>query len=474
MEEATEVTENFKIEINSTIENMKEISKNLSDSAQKAVVYLKEKIANTTLEEAFFSTGATLAQDAEFFYYSSDEEDESEIEPGKMSKKQVKEINDLYDAILEKAENEGVDCDLVFNHRVLTYNTDNSFDNAGYESLIIDAFINKKFNSKIPHLIKITNPNIKKYKFIKDILPECKIVYFCIKNLTLPINVETGKKEIFQKYFSVVFEYKNFYIRYNSVQEYVTIIYHGISMAKHHDNIATHLAKYYEKPKTKLTIQMVMYKPEAGFYLSPITVDKYMDDIFDNYNEDLKEVFEVTKKALTETSKGVAIFHGDKGSGKTTFIRFLVNYDFGKKIIFLPSSLSNSISEPNFMTFLTLQCKNSIFILEDAEDLVTSRESKQSFNKSLSDVLQMTDGIMNDNLKTIFILTFNTSLDNIDSALLRAGRLIAEYRFSELTEDRAIALYKKLGKEPGSKRMLCDIYNDEPPRKKEETKKIGF
>jgi len=59
--------------------------------------------------------------------------------------------------------------------------------------------------------------------------------------------------------------------------------------------------------------------------------------------------------------------------------------------------------------------------------------------------LNMTDGILNDILGVTVIATFNTSISNIDPALLRPGRLIARKQFKPLTFSDGEKLSKALG-----------------------------
>jgi ABC-type Mn2+/Zn2+ transport system ATPase subunit len=63
--------------------------------------------------------------------------------------------------------------------------------------------------------------------------------------------------------------------------------------------------------------------------------------------------------------------HGKQGTGKTTYIRHLIN--LGKKrMIYMSGDLVDKLSDPSFITFIRQQ-KNSIFIVEDCEELLSSR-----------------------------------------------------------------------------------------------------
>ena len=120
--------------------------------------------------------------------------------------------------------------------------------------------------------------------------------------------------------------------------------------------------------------------------------------------------------------------------------------------------------------------KDSVLIIEDCEALIKDRDTSQ-FSQNISDLLQITDGLIGDGLNIKIICTFNTNVTNIDKALLRKGRIKLRYEFKELTEDKAKALYAKLNIPYNPKeRVLCDIFNQEPTGAETTVKrnKIGF
>ena len=97
---------------------------------------------------------------------------------------------------------------------------------------------------------------------------------------------------------------------------------------------------------------------------------------------------------------------------------------------------------------------------------------------NLSNILNITDGIVGDLVKAKFICTFNCDLSEIDSALLRKGRLLQKYEFKPLTGETLEGLAKELGL-PGDhpKEMtLADIYGyaDQTGLTDQEKHKIGF
>jgi ATP-dependent 26S proteasome regulatory subunit len=86
---------------------------------------------------------------------------------------------------------------------------------------------------------------------------------------------------------------------------------------------------------------------------------------------------------------------------------------------------------------------NSIFVIEDAENIIIDRNHNGS--SSVSALLNLADGLLSDCLNIQIICSFNTDLSYVDSALMRKGRLIAKYEFAELEMSKAQALSNKLG-----------------------------
>ena len=86
---------------------------------------------------------------------------------------------------------------------------------------------------------------------------------------------------------------------------------------------------------------------------------------------------------------------------------------------------------------------NSVLIIEDAENVIMDR--KLSGNASVSNLLNVSDGLLADFLNVQLICTFNNSLTLVDNALLRKGRLIAKYEFRKLGVSKAQKLSNHLG-----------------------------
>jgi len=239
------------------------------------------------------------------------------------------------------------------------------------------------------------------------------------------------------------------------------------------------LIKEIEEFKIDTTNKKVglIVKDEYGLVLQKFDINnKDKLDLNKNYNEDFKKISKkIVNKLNEKNGKGIILLHGKPGTGKTTYIRHLTSL-VEKEIIFLPNNMVDVLATPEFIPFM-MKYPNSILIIEDAEKVVRNRNGNGN-ETAVSNLLNLSDGILGDCLKTQIVATFNTDRNLIDKALLRKGRLIAEYMFDDLCIDKTNKLFKSLGikYKPNKSMTLSDIYNYEDNLGIENNKKIkiGF
>jgi SpoVK/Ycf46/Vps4 family AAA+-type ATPase len=192
-----------------------------------------------------------------------------------------------------------------------------------------------------------------------------------------------------------------------------------------------------------------------------------------NYGKELVEKTTKLVDKLNDNQSGLALFSGPPGTGKSTYIKYL-STQTNRKIIYLPSSSIEEITSPDFLTFM-IDFKNSILLLEDAEKVLRSRELQE--NPGISNILNLSDGLLGDCLSVFIIATFNSTRDQIDKALVRKGRLTLEHEFNELPIENCNRIFEKLNlnKKAEKPMSLADIYNNEENySKKEEKRRVGF
>ncbi|CAF4575813.1 unnamed protein product [Rotaria sp. Silwood1] len=230
-------------------------------------------------------------------------------------------------------------------------------------------------------------------------------------------------------------------------------------------NMAKDILKFYVLESKYLKLNMIC-RQFSTYYLKDIQIKKPMIyDLALHYGQNFVHVHEkILKECNKKDGKGIVLLHGIPGCGKTHYIRYLVEEIQDKKLIYIPPDMAKDISKPEFLPFL-LQHPNSILIIEDAENIVRDR-NEITFNASqaVANLLNLSDGLLGDAMHNQIIATFNCDLTIIDKALLRKGRLIADYEFGKLDVDNAKLLSNKLGfdMEHISKPMtLAEIYNQD-------------
>ena len=219
----------------------------------------------------------------------------------------------------------------------------------------------------------------------------------------------------------------------------------------------------------------VLVASDGGFYTEDVTtVDFRSVDINEFYNDDFAEVDGIISQSMTRNEAGIILLHGDPGTGKTSYIKHLISKFQEKDFIFIQNDFVKDLLKPAFIAFL-LHNKNAVLIIEDAEKVVITRENA-SDDSVVSTILQLTDGLFSDFLNIKIICTFNTTIDRLDKALLRKGRMIAKYKFSPLSPEKTTALARKLGHEEVTGSLtLADIFGlNKPGFDKATQKSIGF
>ena len=215
-----------------------------------------------------------------------------------------------------------------------------------------------------------------------------------------------------------------------------------------------------------------LYEEELENTIFAIFRDDHGGVRFEPFETDLPENFSVNEcyapdfnpfhdrmvESLKKNEAGLYLLHGEPGTGKTTYIKYLASQT-DRDMIYLPVALIESLSDPSFMPIL-LKKKHSILVIEDAEKALLARDGGSS-SSLVSSILNLTDGIMGNVFNIAIIATYNSPRQDIDKALLRKGRIKGEYKFDKLPVEQCQKIIDKhkinyTAKEPMT---LAEIFN---------------
>ena len=303
----------------------------------------------------------------------------------------------------------------------------------------------------IPNIIEINRVNGKKFHdwFIKTYSD--KIVDSCFGRRCWGRNKENICEQI--SYF--LFDDLMVSLRKYSASTDIQILYKQTEEILV-DSLVNEVKKFINNSHKKF-INLLVSTPE-GLGTESLHISKVRLSIAENYNDDFLPIHQTILNRLRKKhDKGLVMLHGKPGTGKTSYIRYLIT-QVQKPVIFLPPNMAASITDPGLMNVL-IDNPNSIFVIEDAENIIIDRNCTGS--SSVSALLNLADGLLSDCLNIQIICSFNTDLSRVDSALTRKGRLIAKYEFAELEVPKAQALSSKLGISSvvSSPMTLAALYN---------------
>ena len=219
---------------------------------------------------------------------------------------------------------------------------------------------------------------------------------------------------------------------------------------------------------------MIVLKTMSGFVFKRRKIKPYSTNIASNYNDDFLPIYEAVVDSLKTKEKGIILFHGLAGTGKTNLIRHLTTVIPDKNFVFIPTSMIPHLTDPTFLSSL-MDNKRCVLVLEDSEAFLKDRDTSGE-NSVVSAILNLSDGLLSDVLGIQIICTFNADLGKVDEALLREGRLVAEYEFGKLSLEKTQEKAKELGFDVDEPMTLAAIYNlnNVSHRSQSKKKKIGF
>lgn len=316
---------------------------------------------------------------------------------------------------------------------------------------------------KLPNVIYLENINGEKAskKFIEKFGA-------CIINIYQEVDYKPRTKK---------FDLDDMYVVLNNeIIIYFTLSYVYIYCANEPTEYRAYIdfiTKFKERNKRNpLEINIITFND--GLCIRSMEIQRTKLDINLFYEDDFKEVDQVIQSRLNKKNdKGIVLLHGLPGTGKTTYLRYLMG-KIKKRVLFISPEMANSITNPQFIQLL-INNSNSVLVIEDAENIIMDR--RLSSGSSVSNLLNISDGLLSDFLNIQLVCTFNHPLTMVDEALMRKGRLIARYEFGKLSKEKAQRLSNHLGhtREIDHAMTIAEItHPDAKPCVEKRERKVGF
>lgn len=239
---------------------------------------------------------------------------------------------------------------------------------------------------------------------------------------------------------------------------------------------------------TKQNVKSKRIKMRENYQLTSDDLNLHYGDQFADWEQRFIE-------KLGAGSQGLTILRGDPGTGKTYFIRHLISRLRETHIFYLINLTDfDLLTSPTMVEFWSEEMRGRdhpfdikgdrktkkkmkrVIIIEDAERLLSVRTKDSS--GSVSELLNMCDGLLGDFLQVHLVCTANCPVDDFDPAVVRSGRLTAMKEFVPLDSSRAREIAGKIDVEleEGKKYTLAEIYNQTSNGAEDikEAPRIGF
>lgn len=224
-------------------------------------------------------------------------------------------------------------------------------------------------------------------------------------------------------------------------------------MYNEYDGVPEDFIKALEKVKLEShevnKIHLMCQDSESGLYTKelPMVSADLTFDLDLHYGDGFSKFHELNLKRITEQNKGIILLHGTPGTGKSYYIRRLIR-DLSKckkNILYMPNNMVDMLGTPSFNNFLldwaddrtdddNAKKPGILIVIEDAERVLIKRDINQYGGDGVSNILNSSDGILNDFLNIQVLATFNSDIKLIDEAILRKKRALSIKEFKKLSK----------------------------------------
>lgn len=182
----------------------------------------------------------------------------------------------------------------------------------------------------------------------------------------------------------------------------------------------------------------------------------WAESVDKNYPKSVLTQLEQLKHLTTPIEGGkIILLHGKPGTGKTSFLRSLsmhwtdwchTSYITDPENFLGAAGAMIQVITWDYDQYISEDIPDGdgymLLIIEDADELISADAKNRTSQGALARLLNIGDGLLGQSAKLLICITTNVDINNLHSAVSRAGRCLAQIEFDEFPYDEAVEWVK--------------------------------